>query len=100
MAGGVGADPEVRAIVSRERETFLALIVEELARGGPARPALRIALEGWFSFIEGACLEWLERGGLDRDALRTLLLQALTGALAAAGAADSATRIEPARLGL
>jgi AcrR family transcriptional regulator len=100
MAGGVGADPQVRAVVSREREAFLALIVEELAQGRPAPAALRIALEGWFSFIEGACLEWLDGGGLDRDALRSLLLHALAGALGAASAAGSGIPIDPARLGL
>jgi AcrR family transcriptional regulator len=100
MAGGIGADPEVRAIVARERRRFIAMIVEGLT--GPRKPtaALRIALEGWFSFIEGACLEWLEAGGLERDALRRLLLHALAGALGAVQAAEPKTRLDPARLQL
>jgi hypothetical protein len=59
-----------------------------------APPALSIALEGWFSFIEGASVEWLERGGVDRDQLRTLLLSALGGALGAARAADPSLQID------
>jgi AcrR family transcriptional regulator len=98
MAGGIGADDEVRAIVARERRRFLALIVEELAADPEATPALPIALEGWFSFIEGACLEWLDRGGLDRDAVRNLLLQTLAGALGAAAAASPGSRLTTNRL--
>jgi AcrR family transcriptional regulator len=100
MAGGIGADPEVRAIVARERRRFLALIVDGLTGDGGPTPALRIALEGWFSFIEGACLEWLDRGGLEREALNRVLLHALAGALNAVRAVDPDTPLEPARLGL
>jgi AcrR family transcriptional regulator len=100
MAGGIGADPEVRAIVAGERRRFLARIVEGLAGDVEPAAALRIALEGWFSFIEGACLEWLDRGGLDRTGLRALLLHALAGALAAVQATDPEVPLEPARLGL
>jgi len=84
MAGGIGADPEVRGIVARERRRFLDLIAAEVGDAGPALP---VALEGWFSFIEGATLEWLDRGGLERGELRDLLLQVLAGALSAAGGA-------------
>jgi AcrR family transcriptional regulator len=100
MAGGIGADPEVRAIVARERRRFLALIVDGLTGDAGPTPALRIALEGWFSFIEGACNEWLDRGGLERKALNLVLLHALAGALNAVRAVDPNTPLEPARLGL
>jgi len=83
MAGGIGADPEVREIVARERRRFLELIAAEI---GPAGPALPLALEGWFSFIEGSTLEWLERPAVSRDELRDLLLEVLGGAVAATGA--------------
>jgi hypothetical protein len=89
----------VRAIV-RERRRFLALIVDGLTGDAGPTPALRIALEGWFSFIEGACLEWLDRGGLEREALNLVLLHALAGALNAVRAVDPNTPLEPARLGL
>lgn len=98
MAGGIGADSEARAIVARERRRFLDLIVEELAAEPAATPALAIALEGWFSFIEGACLEWLERGGLDRDAVHALLLHALAGALGAATTAAPSIRLDLSRI--
>jgi AcrR family transcriptional regulator len=100
MAGGIGADAEARAIVARERRRFLDLIVAELRPDRQATAALHIALEGWFSFIEGACLEWLDRGGIDRNALRDLLLQTLAGALGAAAAAAPGSRMATKRLGL
>jgi AcrR family transcriptional regulator len=85
IAGGVGTDPEVRAILSEERELVIRRIVEGLGLGEPT-PAVRIALQGWLSFMEGATLEWLDSGGLERTELRDLLLSALTNALAAASA--------------
>jgi AcrR family transcriptional regulator len=99
MAGGVGSDPEVRAILSRERAQVAALVTEGLTGSREMRPALRTALEGWLSFIEGVSLDWLARRDLDRVAVRTLLLRALAGAVAAATALDPAVRIDPGVLG-
>jgi AcrR family transcriptional regulator len=87
MAGGVGTDPEVRAVLNAEREQVIRRVVEALDRREPG-PALRTALQGWLSFLEGATLEWLDRGGLERDELRALLLVALDGALRAAHSVD------------
>ena len=87
MAGGVGTDPEVRAILGEEREQVIRRVVEALARDD-AGPALRTALQGWLSFMEGATLEWLDNGGLERRQLRDLLLAGLDGALKAARAVD------------
>ena len=87
MAGGVGTDPEVRAILDAEREQVIRRVVEALDRREPG-PALRIALQGWLSFMEGATLEWLDRSGLGREQLRDLLLVALDGALQSARSID------------
>jgi AcrR family transcriptional regulator len=95
MAGGVGSDPEVRAILARERARVAALVAEGLTGTTRMRPALRAALEGWLSFIEGVSLDWLAQGDLDREAIRTLLLRALAGALAAARELDPGLRLDP-----
>ena len=47
-------------------------------------PALETAIQGWFFFVEGAVLRWLERRDIERDELRELLALALIGALQAA----------------
>jgi AcrR family transcriptional regulator len=89
MAGGIGSDPEVRAILTRERAHVAALVAEGVTGSARMPPALRAALEGWLSFIEGVSLDWLARGDLDREAVRSLLLAALAGALAGAGEIDT-----------
>jgi AcrR family transcriptional regulator len=89
MAGGVGSDPDVRAILQRERDLVIARVVDGLGLGRET-PALRIALEGWMSSMEGATLAWLDRRELDRDQVRELLIGLLGGALAAASAIDPA----------
>lgn len=87
IAGGVGSDPQVRAILDGERRLVIGRIVEALGVGD-APPALRVALQGWLSSMEGATLDWLDRGGLELEQLRDLLLAMLAGALRAAAAVD------------
>ena len=76
MAGGIGTDAEVRAILGEERARVIERVTEAL--GEPeARPALRIALQGWLSFMEGATLDWLDHRDLERDAVRDIIVGAL-----------------------
>jgi AcrR family transcriptional regulator len=89
LAGGIGTDPEVRAILAEERGLVVRRIVESLGEREP-RPALRTSLHGWLSFMEGATLDWLDARDLERGQLRELLLAALAGALGAAHAVDRA----------
>ena len=83
MGGGIGFDGEVRAIIAEEREGLIALIADGLGVATPTAP-LRAALQGWLSFIEGATIEWLDAGELDRDAMRELLLRVFWAAVEAA----------------
>jgi AcrR family transcriptional regulator len=75
--------PEVRELIDRVRDETAARI---LARVGDDTPAVRAAVRGWLWSMDGVCLDWVEHGDLDRDAVRDLLLGMLEGALAAAGA--------------
>jgi hypothetical protein len=52
-------------------------------------PALETAVQGWFFFVEGAVLRWLEQRDLGRDELRELLGLTLIGSLQAAEAVGS-----------
>jgi AcrR family transcriptional regulator len=96
VSGGVGADGEIRAIVDRERAHQLGLIAQTLVPGRQPPPALRAALEGWMSFLEGVSLDWLAKRDLERDAVRDLLVHALAGALASAQAVDPGLDFDPA----
>jgi AcrR family transcriptional regulator len=84
----VGAVPEVRELVDRVRRRTADRIVAGIAgeTGGEATPQLRAAVRGWLWFVDGVLEDWLEHRDLDRDALRSLLLGTLLGAVAAAGA--------------
>lgn len=99
LAGGLGSDPEVRAIREEQRAFVVRLILDGIGQPLDPRPALRVALEGWLSFVEGASLDWLLRRDLERDEIRDLLIAALGGALGAAVAADPTLDVDPAVVG-
>lgn len=87
-----GADPEIQAALEQGRQQRMDAVLEALAawEAAPANtertPALETAVQGWFFFLEGAVLRWLERRDLERDQLRELLRLALLASLAAAEA--------------
>lgn len=77
--------PEIRDLIEEVRRRTAERIVEGLyAEGAP--PKARIAVSGWLWFMDGACLDWIERHDVERAELRDLLLGVLMGALVAAGA--------------
>ncbi len=94
VVAGLGSDPEVRAIRDRDRAEFLHLLAEGVAHQPEPSPALRAALEGWLSFIEGVCLDWLDHRDLTAEQLRELVVAALAGSLGAAMAVDSTLEID------
>jgi AcrR family transcriptional regulator len=95
LGGGIGSDPQVLAIREGERAFVLGLILEGIGRPGEPAPALRAALEGWLSFVEGVSLDWLVHGDLPRERVKALIVAALGGALAAARAADPGLDVDP-----
>jgi AcrR family transcriptional regulator len=75
---------EIRAIVEEQRaRTTRRVLTGVVGRGRPVPPQARVAVRGWLWFMDGACLDWIEHGDVDRKALRGLLLATLVGALAA-----------------
>jgi AcrR family transcriptional regulator len=86
MQGGIGSDPEVRAIVDDTRERFIRRILG--GDGHTGSPALRLAVRGWIGFVEGATLDWVRDRKLGRDRLRTLLLGSFRAALTQAHELD------------
>lgn len=91
---GLGSDPEVRAIRDRDRAEFLRLIADGVAHQPEPSPALRTALIGWLSLIEGISLDWLDHRDLTAEQLRELIVAALVGALHAALAVDPTLEID------
>jgi AcrR family transcriptional regulator len=83
-------DPEIQATLEAGRHRRMDAMIESLGswQGAPAKvertAALETAVQGWFFFVEGAVLRWLERRDVERDELHELLGLALIGSLQAA----------------
>lgn len=86
------ADPTIQAALDEGRQRRMDELIDSLEswEGAPAlvrrSAALETAVQGWFFFLEGAVLRWLEHRDLEREQLRELLGLALMGALGAAEA--------------
>jgi len=89
-----GGDPEIQAALEAGRQQRMDAVIESLAswQAAPASvertPVLETAMQGWFFFVEGAVLRWLEGRDMERDELRELLGLALIGSLQAVEAVD------------
>jgi AcrR family transcriptional regulator len=87
-----GGDPDIQAALEAGRQQRMDAVIASLAswEAAPASiertPTLETAVQGWFFFIEGAVLRWLEHRDMERDELRELLGLALIGSLQAAEA--------------
>jgi AcrR family transcriptional regulator len=92
LVSGSGADHQIAAARDAGRERYVQTLLEALGRrngsaiGERPSPALRVALQGWMFFVDGAVLAWLQQGGLKREQLREILRSGLGGALRAAQA--------------
>lgn len=86
--------PEVRELIEGVRAETATRLLDGLTGGAAASPpGVRAAVRGWLWFMDGVCQDWLERGDLERDEVRGLLLGTLAGAITAAGAADLLARL-------
>ncbi|MDQ3725441.1 MAG: TetR/AcrR family transcriptional regulator [Actinomycetota bacterium] len=79
------AVPEIRDLIEEVRRKTAQRILDGLYPAG-APPEARTAVSGWLWFMDGACLNWIEHGDIERDELRDLLLGVLMGSLMAANA--------------
>jgi AcrR family transcriptional regulator len=67
---------EVREALERARWWRVTRLAEGMGLD-PDRPAVRVGLRAWTSYVEAAMLTWLEEGAPDRDALVEMLVRAL-----------------------
>ncbi len=67
---------EVRDALERARWWRVTRLAEGMGLD-PQRPAVRVGLRAWTSYVEAAMLTWLEEGDPDRDALVEMLVKAL-----------------------
>ena len=67
---------EVREALERARSWRVERLAESLDLD-PEKPAVRVGLCAWTSYVESAMLTWLEQGAPDRDAMVEMLVMAL-----------------------
>lgn len=84
LISSVGAHPEVRKVLERERAFHRELLEERLPEEVPRGPALTVALKGWLHFLDGAVFAWLEQHTLDRAQVCELCSRTLYGIVVAA----------------
>jgi AcrR family transcriptional regulator len=91
----VASVSEARELVDRVRHDTADLILAGLTGGDVPPPELRTAVNGWLWFMDGVCLEWLERRDMERPQVIGLLLGTLLGAVTASGHQDVLARLAP-----
>jgi AcrR family transcriptional regulator len=85
-----GGDVEIAAALEAGRRLRIEEILDLLAgwEAAPAStertPELETAVQGWFFFVEGAVLRWLEKRDLERTQLREMLSMTLNASVSAA----------------
>ncbi len=67
---------EVREALERARWWRVTRLAEGMGLD-PEKPAVRVGLLAWTTYVETAMLTWLEEGAPDRDALVEMLVKAL-----------------------
>ena len=75
---------EVKSLIAEVRENTAQRLLHYLPPDPP--PKVQTAVRAWLWFMDGACLDWLDRRDMEREELRDLLMGTLMGALIAAGA--------------
>lgn len=77
-AGESGHDPQLRRILHDASEALAERVLDALGLdGSTATPALRAVVRSYGGLAQEATREWLERGRLNRDQVRVLLIGAM-----------------------
>lgn len=88
MRGALGNDEGARAHHASQRALYRAGLLELVLGGAEEPPMLRVACEGYMSFVEGATLDWLTHKKVPRQLHRRLLVEVAGSTLLAAVIAD------------
>ncbi|WP_433561785.1 TetR/AcrR family transcriptional regulator [Nocardia sp. CA-151230] len=75
MTPRAGADERLLAQHERHRDRLVAALLTEIVSAGESS-AIRIAMDGWLAFAEGATARWLTEPEPDRAQLQSLVLAA------------------------
>jgi hypothetical protein len=76
LRGGVGADPQVAAIIDSVRQTYVKRVIQKFPEGTRLAPSHQIAISGWVGFVEATSVAWLEQRTMEREQLCDLAMAA------------------------
>ncbi len=93
VTGGLGADPEVSAIIEEARLAFVGRILLQLGLTEP-RPVFRLALRGWIGGIEASSVQWLARRDVPRAKFVQMILMSLRATLTTAARLDPEAAVD------
>jgi AcrR family transcriptional regulator len=88
------ADTEVAQIVERDREAFIALVLNAVP-GGWGSPLARAVVRSWLASVEAAGMHWREHRDVPPEHLIDVLSRSLAAAMVAAAALDPAIELPP-----
>ena len=85
MRGGIGADPEVAAIIETTRQDLIArmMVGIPVPESANARAQVKFALRGWIGFVEATSIEWALEHKPSRRALIELWSRVLLAVIPA-----------------
>ena len=89
IRGSGGGDAGLGEVSDDARAAFTARVLAGLG-AAQASDRLRAAVRGWVGFTEEVTVDWLSRGGLDRDELVVLIADALVALVMMAAGAPGA----------
>lgn len=81
---GAASQPQVAAIIERERRNRLEQMIEGLPDEVTPTAAVIATCEGWLHFVDGVQLAWLENGGLSGEHIADLCGRVLFASVIAA----------------
>ena len=81
VGGGIGADPEVMAVVEESRRVMWQFMLDRM-HSSHREHLLGFAVRGWIRFVEVVALEWAQAdaAGVDREAVIDVCVAALRAA--------------------
>jgi AcrR family transcriptional regulator len=100
MRGGLGADPDMRAMVNELRWNGARRILQHLGIADPVPAVLRTTMRGWVGFFDEIMLDRLEHHDLDIPTLVELAAATLLAALRTAINLDRHSTLAPATITL
>jgi AcrR family transcriptional regulator len=100
MRGGLGADPEIRAMVDELRWNGARRILSHLGVADPVPPVLRTTMRGWVGYLDEIMLDRLEHHDTDAATLVELAAATLRTALRTAIHLDPPASLPPATINL